>query len=153
MPDYMVPSYYTQLDEFPKTPNGKTDFRNLPDPKVDVEELVMPESDIEKGVYEIICEILGINNFGIKTDLFKIGLTSLSVIKLSFELFKKFQAELSIVELIDAKNIKNISKLVELRDKSQNIDRIGLQLKKEEFSTNHPLNLQLRALKLKRLKS
>ena len=124
LPDYMVPSYYTQLDEFPKTPNGKTDFRNLPDPKVDVEELVMPESDIEKGVYEIICEILGINNFGIKTDLFKIGLTSLSVIKLSFELFKKFQAELSIVELIDAKNIKNISKLVELRDKSQNIDRV-----------------------------
>ena len=121
VPDYMVPSYYTQLDEFPKTPNGKTDFKNLPDPKIDVEELIGPESEIEKGIYDIICEILGITDFGINTDLFKIGLTSLSVIKLSSALFKKFSAELSIVELIDAKNIKNISKLIEARDTAQNI--------------------------------
>ena len=83
LPDYMVPSYYTQLEEFPKTPNGKTDFKNLPDPKIDVEELISPKSDVEKGIYDIVCEILGISDFGINTDLFKIGLTSLSVIKLS----------------------------------------------------------------------
>ena len=119
LPDYMVPSYYTQLDEFPKTPNGKTDFKNLPDPKIDVEEQVMPESDVEKGIYEIICEILGIDDFGINTDLFKIGLTSLSVIKLSSALFKKFGCELSITKLIDAKTIRNISKLIDAHEISQ----------------------------------
>ncbi|WP_407422537.1 amino acid adenylation domain-containing protein [Methanobrevibacter sp.] len=121
LPDYMVPSYYTQLDEFPKTPNGKTDFKNLPDPKVDVEKFIEPEGDIEKGIYDVICEILGITDFGVNTDLFKIGLTSLSVIKLSSSLFKKFNSELSIVELIDAKNIRNISKLIEAQDTSQKI--------------------------------
>ena len=121
LPDYMVPSYYTQLDEFPKTPNGKIDFKNLPDPKIDVEEFIEPEGEVEKGIYDIVCEILGITDFGVNTDLFKVGLTSLSVIKLSSSLFKKFSAELSIVELIAAKNIRNISKLIGVRDASQSI--------------------------------
>ena len=119
VPDYMVPSYYTQLEEFPKTPNGKTDFKNLPDPKIDVEEFISPKSDVEKGIYDIVCEILGISDFGINTDLFKIGLTSLSVIKLSSSLFKEFGVELSIIELINAKNIENISELIEAQNTSK----------------------------------
>ena len=113
LPDYMIPSYYTQLETFPTTPNGKTDFKNLPDPKIDIEKISEPTSDIEEGVYDSVCEILGFKEFGVNTDLFKIGLTSLSVIKLSSSILNKFNTDLSIVKLIDAKNIKNISKLIE----------------------------------------
>lgn len=63
LPDYMIPSYYTQLETFPTTPNGKTDFKNLPDPKIDIEKISEPTSDIEEGVYDSVCEILGFKEF------------------------------------------------------------------------------------------
>ena len=50
----MVPSYFTQLETFPKTPNGKTDFKNLPDPEIDVDEFIKPRSDIEKELFDMI---------------------------------------------------------------------------------------------------
>ena len=118
---YMIPTFFIQLDELPLNPNGKIDSKRLPDPKIDFEEFVEPEGDIEEGIYEIVCDILGTDEFGTNTDLFKIGLTSLTVIKLSSELFKKLGVELSIIELIDAKTIKNISKLIQSQDKTQNI--------------------------------
>lgn len=33
LPKYMVPSYFIQLENFPMTPNGKIDIRNLPLPE------------------------------------------------------------------------------------------------------------------------
>ena len=40
LPEYMIPSYFTQLDEFPKTPNGKTDFKNLPFPEINADDFI-----------------------------------------------------------------------------------------------------------------
>ena len=41
------------------------------------------KTDIEKELFNIVSEILGVDEFGVNTDLFNIGLTSLSVIKLT----------------------------------------------------------------------
>src|SRR5690606_31650440 len=32
LPDYMIPSYFIQLDDLPKTASGKVDRKNLPKP-------------------------------------------------------------------------------------------------------------------------
>ena len=78
----MVPHYIEELEKFPTTPNGKTDFKNLPDPKIDVEKFIEPSTKTEKELFKIVSDMLNITEFGINTDLFNIGLTSLTVVQL-----------------------------------------------------------------------
>lgn len=109
LPEYMVPSYLTQLDAFPKTPNGKTDFKNLPDPKIDADDFIKPRNDVEKELFDIVSDIVGIDEFGVNTDLFSIGLTSLSAIRLTSAIYTKLKAQLSMSELLKYKTIEKIA--------------------------------------------
>ncbi|MDO5849574.1 MAG: amino acid adenylation domain-containing protein [Methanobacteriaceae archaeon] len=109
IPEYMVPSYYMELDKFPTTPNGKTDFKNLPEIEVSSEDLVAPDSETEKILYDIISDILETEEFGTTTDLFSVGLTSLSVIKLISAISKEFDVVLSINKILKIKTIKEIA--------------------------------------------
>jgi acyl-coenzyme A synthetase/AMP-(fatty) acid ligase/acyl carrier protein len=105
IPEYMVPSYFTQLDEFPKTPNGKTDFKNLPDTEIDVDDFIKPRTEIEQDLFNIVSELLNIEEFGVNTDLFSIGLTSLSVIKLTSAIYNNLNAQLNVTEILNYKTI------------------------------------------------
>ena len=116
LPEYMVPSYFTQLDEFPKTPNGKTDFKNLPDPEIDVDEFIKPRTDIESELFSIVSEILGMDEFGVNTDLFSIGLTSLSVIKLTSAIYNNLNAQLNVTEILSYKTIEKIASEIKTAD-------------------------------------
>ncbi|BDZ69586.1 non-ribosomal peptide synthetase [Methanobacterium petrolearium] len=115
LPTYMVPSYFVRMKEFPMTPNGKTDLNNFPDPqKEDYElaEMVEPETDLEKDIADMCSEILGTTNFGVTTDLFQLGLTSLSVLKLVSEISHKFGVSVNVTNIMRARNIREIAKEV-----------------------------------------
>ncbi len=114
LPEYMIPSYFTQLDEFPKTPNGKTDFKNLPDPVIDTAEYIKPRNEIEEKLFELVSEILNIEEFGVNTDLFSIGLTSLSVIKLTSAIYNKLNVQLNVTEILNYKTIEKIAKEIKI---------------------------------------
>ena len=116
LPEYMVPSYFTQLESFPKTPNGKTDFKNLPDPEIDIDEFIKPRTDIEKELFDIVSDILGVDEFGVNTDLFSIGLTSLSVIKLTSAIYNKMNAQLNVTEILKYKTIEKIASEIKVVD-------------------------------------
>ena len=116
IPEYMVPSYFTQLEEFPKTPNGKTDFKNLPDPEIDIDKFIKPRTEIEQELFDIVSEILNIHEFGVNTDLFSIGLTSLSVIKLTSAIYNKINAQLNVTEILNYKTIERIASEIRFDD-------------------------------------
>ena len=118
IPEYMVPSYFTQLDEFPKTPNGKTDFKNLPDPEIDIDEFIKPRTELEQELFNIVSEILNIEEFGVNTDLFSIGLTSLSVIKLTSAIYNNLNAQLNVTEILNYKTIEKIASEIRQDDES-----------------------------------
>lgn len=118
LPEYMVPSYFTQMDEFPKTPNGKTDFKNLPDPEIDMDEFIRPRNDVENELFDIVSEILGIDEFGVNTDLFSIGLTSLSVIKLTSAIYNNLNAQMNVTEILSYKTIENIASEIKITDET-----------------------------------
>jgi len=118
IPEYMVPSYFTQLDEFPKTPNGKTDFKNLPDPEIDVDDFIKPRNEIEQELFNIVSELLNIEEFGVNTDLFSIGLTSLSVIKLTSAIYNNLNAQLNVTEILNYKTIERIASEIKIDDAS-----------------------------------
>ena len=100
------------MDEFPKTPNGKTDFKNLPDPHIDLDAFVEPSNEIEQGIFDIVSELLGTSEFGVNTDLFKVGLTSLSVVQLVSAVYDKFNTQLMVTEVMKYKSIENIAEQI-----------------------------------------
>ena len=62
LPEYMVPSVFVVLDDFPLTPNGKLDRKALPVPDQSRPELqesfVVPRTPIEEIIAEIWAEVL-----------------------------------------------------------------------------------------------
>lgn len=52
LPEYMMPSAFVQVENFPRTPSGKIDRRNLPAPSGNRPDLgnvfVAPETDLQK---------------------------------------------------------------------------------------------------------
>ena len=116
LPEYMVPSYFTQMIAFPKTPNGKTDFKNLPDPVIDADEFTKPRDETESEIFDIVSEILGTEEFGVNTDLFSVGLTSLTVIQLTSAIYNKLNVQYNVTEILKYKTIEKIASELKIDD-------------------------------------
>jgi amino acid adenylation domain-containing protein/non-ribosomal peptide synthase protein (TIGR01720 family) len=77
LPDYMVPSFFVELENLPMTPNGKVDRRALP--AVDFTRAesgsnhVGPRTRAEGILADIWCEVLGLEKVGIFSDFFELG--------------------------------------------------------------------------------
>lgn len=86
LPEYMVPSAFMELDEFPVAPGGKIDRKALPSPvKAAVssrDNYVPPETPQQKILAEIWSAVLGMNEIGIYDNFFDLGGHSLLAIQL-----------------------------------------------------------------------
>ena len=91
LPNYMIPSFFTQMDALPLTSNGKVDRRALPEPILEVaeEDYVAPETDTEKYLAEIWAEVLGLKRVGVDDNFFENGGDSIKTILISARLQKK----------------------------------------------------------------
>lgn len=100
---YMVPSAYVQLDVFPTNANGKTDRKALPDPAP----VLSTESDsetpmnaLEKELRSMAAEVLGTDAFGLNEKFSRLGLTSISAIRLATQIYTKYGISLKAAELV-----------------------------------------------------
>ena len=108
-PPYMVPAYTMQIDKIPLNQNQKVNKRALPEVQIQAEEIVAPENENEQAVFDILKDVLGHDQFGVTSDIFNVGLTSVSSIRFTILLSKKFNKP---VENEDLKNYSNIRDLV-----------------------------------------
>ncbi len=81
LPDYMVPAYFTQVDDLPKTPSGKVDRRALPLPKITrpelAQEFVAPKAGLEAALAHIWRTLLRLDRVGVHDPFFELGGNSL----------------------------------------------------------------------------
>lgn len=108
-PPYMVPAYTMQIDKIPLNQNQKVNKRALPEVKIEAEEVVLPENDTEKEIYDILKNILGHDQFGVTTDMFNAGLTSISSIKFIILLSKAFDKSVENSDLVEHRTIRDLS--------------------------------------------
>ena len=92
LPNYMIPSYYTALDEFPYTPNGKIDKNALPIPsgmlQNEKSQYIAPRTDLEVKLVSIWEDILNTKPIGIKDNFFELGGDSILAMNLNVKLLK-----------------------------------------------------------------
>jgi acyl transferase domain-containing protein/acyl carrier protein len=114
MPDYMVPSYFIQVEKIPLTPNGKVDRKALPEPGLNVEEKyeVQP-GEVEKKLVEIWSEVLGRKSIGIDDNFFDIGGNSLNIIKVNKRLKEAFKKEAAVIDLFRYTTIRSLAQFLQ----------------------------------------
>ncbi|MGA4847503.1 condensation domain-containing protein [Streptomyces sp. G5(2025)] len=79
VPEYLVPSAFVVLDEFPLTANGKVDRRALPEPHAEPGggPAAEPADEREKALAELFAEVLGEQAVPVDADFFALGGDSL----------------------------------------------------------------------------
>jgi len=86
LPEYMIPSYFVNLDTLPLDTHGKLNRKALPDPEgISLEEeleYTPPRTNIEKKLVEIWQSVLGRENIGINENFFMIGGDSIRSIQI-----------------------------------------------------------------------
>lgn len=97
LPEYMIPNIFVYLKSFPLTSSGKIDRHALPDPEIKTEEpYVEPRDELEQTIYNIWQRILGVHNFSIYDNFFKLGGTSILAIKLVHHLSRELKQHVNI---------------------------------------------------------
>lgn len=98
-PPYMVPAVTMQIDAIPLNQNQKVNKRALPKPEKKAEEKIAPKTDMQKRIFGCVKEAIGHDEFGITTDIYYAGLTSVSAIRLNVLLAKEFDAVIKTGDL------------------------------------------------------
>jgi amino acid adenylation domain-containing protein len=102
LPGYMVPAYIVCIDAIPLTVNMKVDSKKLPSPFAlkDARHAVSggksAVNNLEKKLHKMTSDILGYGDFNFETDLFSAGLTSLSLISLSQNIFDMTKVQIDV---------------------------------------------------------
>ena len=114
LPDYMVPSGYVILDEFPKTQNGKINRRALPEPSDDEmrgagTEFVAPETETQIKLAEIWTQILGVNQVGLNDNIFELGGHSLLFARIIAYIQETFDIKLSLGAIFNAPTVAKLA--------------------------------------------
>ncbi|NLV35996.1 MAG: amino acid adenylation domain-containing protein [Clostridiaceae bacterium] len=83
LPDYMVPSFFVQLNSLPLLSNGKINRKALPEPDMSQKATTSyeaPSNEVERVLLEICQECLKRSDFGVNDNLFDLGADSLAII-------------------------------------------------------------------------
>ncbi|OXG09150.1 amino acid adenylation domain-containing protein [Flavobacterium araucananum] len=115
IPEYMVPSFFVELQNIPLTSNGKIDKKALPNLTGDdiiKKEYVAPTNETEREIVEIWQEVLGIDEIGITDNFFELGGHSIIGIKIVAEIQKKHNVKIDLVNLFREPTVQGLAEKI-----------------------------------------
>jgi amino acid adenylation domain-containing protein/non-ribosomal peptide synthase protein (TIGR01720 family) len=117
LPEFMIPSYFIQLEKIPLNPNGKVNRKALPIPQAgEVKDYTTPANIIEEKLVDIWSEVLGIKNEKISTEanFFDLGGHSLKATIMVAVMQREFGINISLKEIFKNPTIKGIAALIKV---------------------------------------
>ncbi len=84
LPEYMIPSYFIQVEAIPLNSNGKVDRKALPEPDGSIKigtEYIAPQNDAEELLAQIWMKVLKVDRVGINDEFFDLGGDSLKAVQ------------------------------------------------------------------------
>jgi amino acid adenylation domain-containing protein/non-ribosomal peptide synthase protein (TIGR01720 family) len=115
LPDYMVPSAFVILADFPISPNGKLDRRALPAPNAGIcapAGYLAAHTDAEQALTEIWADVLGMAHVGVEDDFFHLGGDSILSFRALSRIRTVFGVDLSARAVFDNKTIRRLAQFL-----------------------------------------
>ncbi|NOQ27705.1 MAG: amino acid adenylation domain-containing protein, partial [Bacteroidales bacterium] len=122
LPDYMLPSYFVELESLPLTTNGKVNRKVLPSPEIKAgDDYVAPSNEIEVKLLEIWSEVLNIEKEEISTtaNFFAVGGHSLKATVLTSKIHKEIGVEFPLRDVFLHSTIKSQASQIEKSTKKE----------------------------------
>ncbi|MCB5599005.1 acyl carrier protein, partial [Thomasclavelia ramosa] len=69
-------------------------------------EIIKPQNEVQQKLFDCIAEVLGYTEFGITTDIYEAGLTSITAIKLNILISKAFDIVIKTSDIKDHPTIQ-----------------------------------------------
>ncbi|BFH69597.1 non-ribosomal peptide synthetase [Paenibacillus dendritiformis] len=121
LPDFMIPSQFVVLEQFPLTANGKIERAKLRELKpgrhlADKETALdgaQHFTDTELALREMWLGLLDAEHIGLEDSFFDMGGHSLLISRMMFQIRKKFQVQIPLVQLMQEPTIKSIASQIE----------------------------------------
>jgi amino acid adenylation domain-containing protein len=107
LPDYMIPSYFVQLDRLPLSASGKVDRKALLEAETSGRRLssgaryVAPEDEKEIVMADLFKEMLKLERLGIEDNFFELGATSFEIVQASNHLGQQWGRDLPVLKLFE----------------------------------------------------
>ncbi|MDV3208036.1 MAG: amino acid adenylation domain-containing protein, partial [Rhodococcus ruber] len=116
LPDYMVPSLFVEMTEFPLNASGKLDRGALPEPDFSVlaTEYRAPSTPpTEETVVAAFESVLGVERLGVDDDFFALGGNSLSATRVVARINADHKVRIDVREFFDAPTAAQLATLVD----------------------------------------
>ena len=117
LPDYMLPSVWLTVTEWPLTTNGKIDKKGLPKPDSLLSQTVYvaPKTTTEKALVELWAELLNVDVaiIGRETNFFVLGGHSLLSVRLIGVLRVQLNVELSVRDIFEYGQLGQLALIIE----------------------------------------
>jgi len=117
LPEYMIPSYFVEMETLPLTPNGKLDRKALPPPEPLRPRLgvtfVAPQTSLEKTISAVWQETLRLDKVGINDNFFDLGGTSFDILKIISHLHEVLHMDIPVVSLFRHPTIQLFSEYLQ----------------------------------------
>jgi hypothetical protein len=117
LPEYMVPSAFVTIDEFPRTANGKTDRGVLaalsPAPRrTRDKDGEGPQTEIETAIAGIWRAVLNLDFVGVEENFFDLGGNSLLIERVRLGLVERFDVDLAIVSMFEYPTVRAVARMI-----------------------------------------
>ena len=113
LPEYMVPTVFIPVDEWPLTANGKLDVRGLPAVSADNRERLAPRTDLQRRLCSIWQSILNISSVGIRDDFFALGGHSLIATRVISAIARETHQRISVRTLFENPTVEALAVVLE----------------------------------------
>ncbi|WP_271730047.1 amino acid adenylation domain-containing protein [Aquimarina algiphila] len=133
LPDYMIPTFFINIDSIPLSSNGKINKNALPSPFQENynEYRDLPSNEIEEKLFKMWEDVLCHENFGIDSDFFTIGGHSLKAAKITHMIYKEFEIDIGLGVFFDKPNIRKLAQYIDVI--TYNSDNDDLELNENEI--------------------
>ncbi|MGL4798884.1 MAG: non-ribosomal peptide synthetase, partial [Cellulosilyticaceae bacterium] len=146
LPEYMVPSFFVEMDYMPLSANGKLDRKALPEPERnlgDKTNYVAAQNTLQQQLITLWESLLEHDNIGIYDNFFDLGGHSLLLVKMHGELEKAYPGMLRITDLFEHTSIDKLAAYIEHLQRKENLSRVLKGVKVQESYLTHQVGHEM----------